>query len=169
MDKSALFKLTSGLYVVSTQAGGRQNGCVVNTVVQVTAEPPKLMVAVNKNNLTAQLIQQSGLFNAVALGEDTPMDHIARFGFTPGAMKEKYDRGDTQIDENGLPYVRENGLALLSVKVCDTVDAGTHLMFIGEVTQAENLNDGQPLTYNYYHKVKKGSTPRNAASYQKPQ
>ncbi|MDD3243681.1 MAG: flavin reductase [Eubacteriales bacterium] len=168
MDQTALFKLSYGLYIVSTAYDGKQNGCVVNTLTQVTSEPARLAVTVNKANLTAQLIEKSGLFNAVVLTQDAPIEHIGRFGFARGADREKYDRGDTQLDENGLPYTKQYAAALFSCKVVQMLDVGTHMMFIGEVTQAEKLDGAEPMTYAYYHQVKKGTTPKNAPSYQKP-
>lgn len=169
MDMTSFFKLSYGLYVVSTTWEGKNNGCVVNTVVQVTAEPPRLAVTVNKSCLTAELIGKSHKFNAVVLTQDAPIEFIGRFGFTQGRQKEKFDRGDTCIDENGLPYVKEHAAALFSCNVISSLDVGTHIIYVGEVVQAETLSDQPVLTYEYYHKNKKGTTPKSAPSYQRPQ
>ncbi|MDD4797239.1 MAG: flavin reductase family protein [Eubacteriales bacterium] len=169
MDMTSFFKISYGLYVVSTTWEGKENGCVVNTVVQVSAEPARLAVAVNKGCLTAELIGKAGKFNAVALTQDAPMDFIGRFGFTQGRQKDKFDRGDTCLDRSGLPYVKEHAAALFSCSVVSSLDVGTHVIYVGDVIQAENLSGGTPLTYEYYYKEKRGTTPKNAPSYRKPQ
>ena len=165
MDLQAFFKMSYGLYVVSSAYGGKQNGCVVNTVTQVTAEPPKATVSVSKNNLTTQLIQQSGVFNAVPLTQQATMELISRFGFESGANLDKFDGIPHGVDQNGVWYPTEGAAALFSFRVVDQLDLGTHILFVGEAQQAQQLSGAPVMTYDYYHRVKKGQTPPNAPSY----
>ena len=167
MDLQAFFKMTYGLYIVSTAAGGQQNGCVVNTVTQVTAEPPKATVALSKNNFTTSLIQQSGVFNAVPLLEEAPMDLIARFGFETGSRLDKFAGIPHGVDANGVWYPTQGAAALFSFQVVGQLDLGTHLLFVGEAVEAKALSAAPVMTYDYYHRVKKGQTPPNAPSYKK--
>lgn len=165
IDLTAFFKLSYGLYIVSAGVEEKKSGCVVNTVTQVTAVPERLAVTVNKDNYTCELIQQSGFFAATVLTQDAGMDLIGLFGFRSGRDEDKFSQVDEAVDGNGMPYVLNHAAALFSCKVCQTVDLGTHLMFIGDVTEARHLADGEVLTYAYYHAVKKGGTPKNAPSY----
>lgn len=165
MDEKALFKLTYGLYVVSAKNGDEQSGCVVNTLVQVTAIPARLSVAVSKDNFTAELIQASGRFTAAALDQRADFPYIGRFGFRTGREFAKFEGIACGEDQAGVPYPKDAVCARFSVKVEQTVDLGTHLMFIGAVEEAETLSDETPLTYAYYRDVIKGLTPKNAPSY----
>ena len=168
MDTNAFFTLSYGLYVVSSVFDGKQNGCVVNTVTQVTSQPPKLTVAINKQNLTTELIEKSGMFNAVSLTEKATMLMIGRFGFREGAKMEKYADIPFAKDSNGICYPTESVAALFSCKVIDRLDLGTHILFVGEVTEAKRLSDDPVMTYAYYHTVIKGKTPPKASSYIPP-
>ena len=107
LDLQAFFKMSYGLYVLSSAFDGKQNGCIVNTVTQVTAEPPKVAVAVSKQNLTTSLIERSGLFNAVALTEEATMDLIGRFGFRSGREEDKFAGIPHGADANGVWYPTE--------------------------------------------------------------
>ena len=104
MDEKALYKITYGLYVVSAQAEGQRSGCVVNTLQQVTAEPVRLAVTVNKDNLTCQLIQKAGRFAAVALDQRADMMAIGRFGFRTGRDMDKFEGIPYKEDAAGMPY-----------------------------------------------------------------
>ena len=168
MDKKAFYKLTYGLYIVSTKDGDKDCGCVVNTLAQVTSEPPRMAVAINKNNLTEQLIEKSGFFTAVALTQDADIRLIGNFGFKSGRDTDKFASYPFARDENGIAYVTQTVAARYSLKLVDKLDLGTHMMLIGDVLDAEVLSGAEPLTYAYYQMVKKGTTPKNAPSYQKP-
>ena len=165
MDLTAFYKLTYGLYLLSSSTGEQDAGCVVNTVTQVTAQPPKLAVAVNKQNTTAKVIQQSGVFAAVALTKTAGMELIGTFGFRSSAEENKFASFTVKRDDSGVPYVLDHAAARFSAKVEQVVDLGTHLLFIGNVTEAEKLLPEEPLTYAYYHAVLKGGTPKTAPSY----
>jgi len=165
MDSKAFYQLTYGLYIISSADKGKAAGCIVNTLAQVTSKPAHMSVAINKDNYTTQLIKSSGIFAAVVLAQEVSMNLIGEFGFKSSKDTNKFLHYQTKNDENGIPYVTEQTLAHYSCKVVDQLDLGSHIMFIGEVTQAEVLAEGTPLTYAYYQTVKKGGTPKNAPSY----
>ncbi len=166
MNEKALYKITYGLYVVSAEAEGKSSGCVVNTLQQVTSKPVRLSVAVNKDNLTCELMRKAGRFAAVALDQRANLAFIGRFGFRSGRDLEKYEGASTAKDAAGMPYCWENACARYSCRVIDTVDLGTHMLFVGEAEEMEVLSENEPLTYGYYRTVIKGGTPKNAPSYQ---
>ncbi len=166
MNEKALYKITYGLYVVSAEAEGKSSGCVVNTLAQVTSKPVRLSVAVNKDNLTCELIQKAGRFAAVALDRRADLPFIGKYGFRSGRDAEKYDGASTVRDAAGMPYCWENACARYSCRLINTLDLGTHILFIGEAEEMEVLSEEEPLTYPYYRTVIKGGTPKNAPSYQ---
>lgn len=168
MDKTAFYRMTYGLYIVSACFEGKDSGCVVNTLEQVTSEPPRMSVAISKNNFTEQLIEQSGFFAAVALTQDADIKLIGSFGFKSGRDTNKFAAYPFSRDASGVAYITQSVAARFSLKLTQKLDVGTHMMLIGDVLDAEVLGGGEPLTYAYYQMVKKGVTPKNAPSYQKP-
>ena len=166
MDEKALYKITYGLYVVSAQAEGVRSGCVVNTLQQVTAQPVRLSVAVNKENLTCQLIHKAGRFAAVALDQRADLMSIGPFGFRSGRDLDKFQAVPYGEDQAGMPYPTATACAHYSCQVEQEVDLGTHILFVGLAQEAEILTEDEPLTYAYYRNVIKGKTPKNAPSYQ---
>lgn len=151
--KEALFKLTYGLFVLSTRDGEKDNGCIINTAMQVTDTPLQIAVAVNKSNYTCEMIQKSGVFNVSILSESTPFSVFENFGFKSGRTEDKFKVFENKKrSNNGVFYITEYTNAFISAKVVNTVDCGTHLMFIGEVTEAEILSDKPSVTYDYYFK-----------------
>ena len=150
MDLTAFYKLTYGLYIVSSNAEGLDAGCIVNTVTQVTAEPPKVSVAVNKDNTTAKVIQKAGAFAVTALTQSADSKLIGTFGFRSSQEEDKFQNFHTERDQAGMPYVTDWAAARFSCKVIQTVDLGTHWLFIGEATEAEKLLPEEPMTYTYY-------------------
>ncbi len=165
MDKTAFFRMSSGLYIVSARDGMERSGCVVNTLLQVTAQPAQLSVAVNKDNYTADVIRRAGRFTAVVLDQTSTLESIGRFGFRSSRDLDKFEGIPTGFDEAYMPYPTEHICARFSCRVVETVDVGTHLLFIGAVEEAEPVGLGTPLTYDYYRTVIKGGTPKNASSY----
>lgn len=166
MNETALYKLSYGLYIISSSFEGKDAGCVVNTLHQVTSSPIQLSVAVNKDNYTQQVIAKSGKFNAVVLTQDTSMDMIRRFGFQSSKDHEKYEGIAYARDGQDLPYITEHVAARFTCKVVQSLDVGSHVIFIGEVVDCDVETQEEVMTYSYYHKVKNGSTPKNASSYQ---
>ena len=165
MDIQAFFKLSYGLYVVSARSCEKKYGCIVNTLQQVTAEPPMLSVAVNKNSVTAKAILDSGRFCGTVLTETADMNLIGTFGFKNSEAVDKFAAFSTKEDENNIPYLTEHAAARYSCEVAGTLDLGTHILIIGKVTAAEILSDEPVMTYDYYHRVVKGGTPPTAPSY----
>jgi flavin reductase (DIM6/NTAB) family NADH-FMN oxidoreductase RutF/rubredoxin len=165
MNLKALYKLGYGLYIVSARKGDRLNGQIANTVFQITSEPPTIAVSINKNNLTHEFITESKVLAVSVLSQDTPLNFIGRFGFKSGRDTDKLDGINYKIGESRAPVVTDNTLAYLEVKVDKEVDVGTHTIFIGELVGAEVIKEGEPMTYAYYHQVKRGTTPKTAPSY----
>ena len=166
MNEKALFALSYGLYVISSEAEGKTSGCVANTLHQVTSSPIQVSITLNKNNVTEQYMEKSGKFNAVVLTQDVSMDTIKTFGFQSSKDIDKYAVTPHNIDGLGIPYLNEHVAARLSCKIVGSLDVGTHVTFIGEVVEAEVMSNEEVMTYAYYHKVKNGATPKNASSYQ---
>ena len=171
MDKKAFYKLTYGLYILSSQFQGEHAGCVINTALQVTAEPPMLAVTVSKKNFTHDVISQSGVFAVSVLTQSAPTTLFGTFGFKTSSETDKFVEAGFALDGFGIKYLTEHSAAHFSCKVKNSIDLGTHTMFVGEVTEGEVLgeNGAEPITYSYYQAVKKGGTSVNAPSYQTPQ
>ena len=150
IDATALFHISYGLYVLTAHDGRRDCGCIVNSVMQLTDTPLRIAVSVNKKNHTAAAIQQSGVFNISVLTESAAMDLFRRFGFQSGRDADKFAGSDEPFSENGLRYLPEVSNALISGKVEQVIDCGTHLLLIASVTQAENLSKEPSMTYSYY-------------------
>jgi flavin reductase (DIM6/NTAB) family NADH-FMN oxidoreductase RutF/rubredoxin len=161
----ALFDMSYGLYLVSTAHDGKKNGQLTNTVFQVTAEPARMAVAVNKQNFTHDLIAKSGYYSVSTLAEGTPMTFIGLFGFKSGRDMDKFAQTKHELTPTGTPLVLEHTLSAFEVKVTQTVDIGTHTLFIGEILQGRIIGEGKPLTYDYYYRVMRGKTPRTATTY----
>lgn len=170
MNIEAFFKLTYGLYVVSSASKGKLNGYVSNTVFQVTAEPPQIAIACSKNNLTTDLIQQSQVFSVSVLEKDVNADVIGNFGYKSGKEIEKFSNANYISGKNGIPILLDNTIATFECEVVQQLDVGSHLLFIGKVTESELLKaDADPLTYAWYREVRKGKAPKNAPTYIAPE
>ena len=166
MDPKALYKISYGMYVVSSKMDGKFNGQIANSLFQATADPPRIAVCINKKNLTHEFIQKSRVFVASVLSEETPMTFIGRFGFRSGRDIDKFEGVRTKIGQTGVPIVLDHALAYIEAKVIGSMDAGTHTLFLGEVVNAETLDNNQvPMTYAYYHQVKRGKAPKTAPTY----
>jgi flavin reductase (DIM6/NTAB) family NADH-FMN oxidoreductase RutF len=165
LDIKALFSISYGLYVVTSYQDDKLNGQIANTVFQVTAEPPRIAVSINKNNLTRQYIEGSGAFAVSVLEQDTPMIFIGLFGFKSGRDVDKLSRVNFKKGVTGCPLVTDNTLSVMEAKIIGKLDAGTHTIFLGELTHAEVLKEGTPLTYAFYQEKKKGKSPKNAPTY----
>ncbi|MBM6774730.1 flavin reductase family protein [Olsenella profusa] len=165
MDATALFKFSSGLYVVSAADGERRAGCLVNTGLQVTAAPLQVSVTVNKDNITCGVIRDAGHFSLAVVDETADMIFVGRFGFRSSADFDKFDGIESAVAATGDPYPTEHVCSYVCCRVVQAVDVGTHLTFVGEVVDAGNLSDEPPMTYAYYHGTLKGKTPPKASSY----
>ncbi len=165
MDLTTLYKISYGLYVVSSGKEGKFNGQIANTVFQVTSEPPTIAVSINKENLTHQFILESKVFTVSVLRQETPLEFIGHFGFKSGRIIDKFKGVNYKIGKNKIPIILDNTLAYLEAQVVKETDAGTHTIFIGKVVEAEIFNNEEPMTYAYYHQVKSGKAPKTAPTY----
>jgi len=165
MDLKTLYKISYGLYVISSRKEEKLNGQIANTLFQVTSEPPAIAVSINKENLTHQFIEKSRVFAASVLSQNTPLNFIGHFGFKSGREIDKFTQVNYKIGKTGAPLVLDNTLAYLEARVIKEVDAGTHTIFIGKVVEAENIKEGVPMTYAYYHQIKGGRAPKTAPTY----
>ncbi len=165
MNTRALHKLNYGIYVVTSTKDGRLNGQIANTVIQVTAEPPTSAVSINRNNLTWEFIKSSRVFAVSTLCEDTPLIFIGRFGFHSGRETDKFEGVEYRIGQTGAPIVLDNAVAFMEARVTQEMDVGTHTIFVGQLVDADIINDKTCLTYEHYHQIKGGKTPRAAATY----
>lgn len=153
MNTNALFNIGYGLYVLTAREGERDNGCIINTVVQVTNTPLRIGVCVNKDNYTHDMIANTGVFNISVLTEKTPFDVFKHYGFQSGKDVDKFkDTSAEGRSANGVLYSKYFSNAYISGKVVNTVDMGTHTMFIADVTDCEILSDEPSVTYSYYFK-----------------
>ena len=167
MDLKALYLCSYGLYVVSSKRGDALNGQIANTVFQVTAEPPTVAVSINRENLTHAYISESKTFTVSILSIDAPMKMIGKWGFKSGRDINKFDGTEYKTGATGAPIVLDYTLGWLEAEVVNSIDVGTHTIFVGKVVDCAVVSPGEPMTYAYYHQVKKGKTPEKAATYVK--
>lgn len=166
MNIEAFFKLTYGLYIITTKDDNKLNGYIANTAFQVTAEPSQIAISCSKNNLSCQMIQNSGIFSISVLKQNVSADIIGLFGYKSGSEINKFEHINYKTGKSGVPIVTDDCLAWFECKVNKTVDVGTHILFIATIEDNELLDkSGTPLTYAYYHEVKKGLAPKNAPTY----
>lgn len=146
----ALYNITYGLYVL-TAKDKKHNGCIINTLIQVTSVPNQISITVNKDNHTTKMIEKTGEFNVSILDKNVNFELIKRFGFQSGKKTNKFEGfNDYKIAKNGVSYVTANTIAYLSGKVVSKIDVGTHITFVAEVTADEVLSSAEPVTYAYY-------------------
>lgn len=165
MNSKALHKLGYGMYVIGARKGDRFNAQIANTVFQITSEPPTIAVSINKNNLTHEFIRENKVFTASVLCQSTPLSFIGHFGFKSGRDINKLEGINYKIGVTQAPVILDNAVAYLEAKVIKEVDVGTHTIFIGEVVEADVILEEACMTYDYYHQIKRGSTPKTAPSY----
>jgi flavin reductase (DIM6/NTAB) family NADH-FMN oxidoreductase RutF/rubredoxin len=165
MNLQALYKLSYGMFVVCSKKDDKYNGQICNTVIQVCSEPPIIAMALNKQNLTNEYVSASKVFTVSVLSEQTPLSFIGNFGFKSGRDIDKFKGVNYKMGETGAPIVLDNTLAYLEAKVIGQVDVSTHTIFVGEVVAAEVVKEGEPMTYAYYHQVKRGTTPKTAPTF----
>ena len=151
IDSSTMFKLSYGLFVLSTRHDGKDNGCIINTVTQLTANPMRISIAVNKSNLTHDMIVESKEFNVSVLTEKVSFSVFERFGFVSGKGVDKFDGDDkSRRTKNGIYYLTDCTNGIISAKVINIIDVGTHSVFIADVSEAFVLSDEPSVTYQYY-------------------
>ncbi len=152
IDKSALFKLGYGLYVVSTNDGEKDNGLIVNTVIQVADNPLTLTVSVNKKNYSHDIIKNTRKMNVCCLTEEAPFSLFQNFGFKSGKDADKFEDVFAWRTKNGLMCLRDFINSVISLSVDAYHDMGSHGLFVCSVTEAHVISDEPSMTYAYYHK-----------------
>ena len=151
VDNQAMFALSYGLFVLSAREGERDNACIINTAAQVTDTPKRISITVNKQNLTHDMILKTGVFNLSVLSQDASFAQFQQYGFRSGRdTADKFDGAEPVRTANGLRYEPAGTNAVLSGKVIQTLDCGTHTLFLAEVTEARVLSDVPSATYAYY-------------------
>ena len=151
IDPTALFKLGYGLYVVTCNDGKKDNGLIVNTVMQVTTNPDRILVAINKQNYSHDVIKESGIMNVNCLTEAAPFAVFEAFGFKSGRDTDKFAGCSPEKSENGLVVLPRHINAFLSLKVESYTDLGSHGMFVCTVTESRVISSDPSMTYAYYH------------------
>jgi len=170
MNIKAFSTLSYGVYIVASGNKQRHSAFVATTVMQVTAQPAKIMVACNKNNFTADLIRETKVFSASVLKQNYKPTTMGTFGFRSGRDFDKFAHCEefTFGENTDVPIVLEDCMSWFECRLTEEVDVGTHLLFIGEVLDAQITLEGRPpLTYAYYHEVKSGVTSKNAPTFNK--
>ncbi len=153
MDTNVLFNIGYGLYVLTANENGKDNGCIINTVMQVTSDPLQIAIAVNKRNFTTGMIQNTKKFNISVLAENSEFEIFKRFGYQSGKDVDKFsDFFDTKRSPNGVLYITKNTNSYMSAYVKQEIDLGTHILFIAQLVEAEKLSEIPTVTYNYYQK-----------------
>ena len=165
MNPKTLHKISYGMYVICSRNSENMNGQIANALFQITAVPAMIAIGINKQNLTHEYIEKSNLFTVSILSESTPMSFIGNFGFRSGRDISKFKDVEYKLGKTKSPIVLDNALAYIEAKVIDKIDVGTHTIFIGGVEDAEILSEDKPMTYEYYHKVKGGVSPKTAPTY----
>ncbi len=166
IDNTALFKIGYGLYVVTSKAGDRHNGLIVNTVTQVTNTPNRVAVAIDKSNYSHDIIKSEGILNVNCLSVEAPFSVFKHFGFQSGRDVDKFAEKTPEVSENGLAILPEVSNAFISLKVENYIDLDTHGMFICTVTEAKKISDKDTMTYTFYQQnVKPKPEPAKKKGY----
>jgi len=164
MNTSALFTISYGLYALGVKTpDGKPSVCVVNAMMQVTAEPPCVCVCVNRNNYSNECIKNNGLFTVSVFSEEAEFMQIAPLGFKSGRDTDKLEGKNFTLDKDGLPVLSDNICAWFKCKVISATETSTHTLFIAEVIDTCEDIKGKPMTYEYYRTVIKGKASKNAS------
>ena len=152
MDPKAMQKLSYGLFVLTAKTGEKLNGCITNTAIQLTTEPNQIAFAVNKANLTHDMVKESGRFVISIISEKAEFSLFKHFGFQSGRNVDKFADFDSyKLTESGIPYITAGINAYLEGEVVSASDLGTHTLFVCKVTDMEVLTEDASATYAYYH------------------
>ena len=167
MNLNAFYNLSYGLYVVGSEYNGKKNGYIANTAFQVTAQPPQLAISCSKDNFSSEIIEKSGYFSVSVLHKEVSRKILGTFGYKSGRDFDKFEDVRYTTGKSGIPIVTEDSVAWFECKVVQKLDVGTHILFVGEVLYGDILESTvkEPITYDYYRKVRKGLAPKNAPTY----
>lgn len=163
MNENAFRNLSYGVYIVTVWDGERPTGCTANCGMQITAQPSTMAISINHENFTNECIRKSGKFAISVLSEKSDPSIIGTFGFQSGKDLNKFDSVEYEI-KNGMPVVSDS-CAFITCEVIDQMETETHTVFLGKVTEVDQLKPGIPMTYSYYHNVVKGKSPKTAPTY----
>lgn len=151
IDRSTMFKLSYGLFVLTAKDGAKDNGCIINTAIQLTEQPYRLSIAVNKANYTHDMIHQTKKFNVSILTQQASFDIFKQFGFQSGTTVDKFANVSYHTrTENGIRYLPHDANGVISGEVIHAMDCGTHTLFIADITAAVSLSNEPSATYQYY-------------------
>jgi flavin reductase (DIM6/NTAB) family NADH-FMN oxidoreductase RutF len=165
MDTLALTKIHYGMFIVTSAFDGKTGGQIANTVFQITSEPATIAVSISKQNNTHFLLENSKKFAVSCLTEETSFEFIGKFGFKSSKDFDKFAGTEFITSPNNIPIVTNFTNAYFETDIISVLDTETHTVFLGKLTNAVILNDKPSMTYDYYHKVKKGLTPKNAPTF----
>lgn len=152
MENTIFDKMANGVYLLSTHDGGKLNGCIIDTCMQVTHDPKRVAVVVMKSNFTNEMIGKAGVFALSVFDRSVEKDTIARFGYQSGRNADKFAGIDYALDVNGCPYIKWQTCGMLSCKVAGAVDLGTHVMFIGDVVATDMFSNRDAELYSDYQR-----------------
>jgi len=164
-DPNVLHTISYGMFIVSSCREKALNGQIANTVFQITSDPVTIAISINNKNLTHEFIKVSGKFGISILSTDAPLPFIGKFGFKSGRNEDKFKDVGFDLLPSGCPIVTDYSLAYIEANVINCFDCRTHTLFLGEMTGSAMLKEGTPMTYDYYHKVKRGFTPPSAPTF----
>ena len=150
IDPNAMFKFSYGLFVLTARDGAKDNGCIINTAIQITASPLRISIAVNKANYTHEMILKTKAFNLSILSENAPFKIFQQFGFSSGRNGDKFAESGNDRAANGIRFIKEAANCMISAKVTDSYDYGSHTVFTADVTQSAVLSNERSVTYQYY-------------------
>ena len=165
MDPYILRNISYGMFVVSSFKEKAFNGQIANTVFQITSAPVTVAISINKKNLTHEYIEASSRFSVSILNEETPLEFIGKFGFKSGKQEDKFKDTGFKVLPSGCPVVTDHSVGFLEAEVVKRLDCGTHTLFLGSMREGEMIKEGKVMTYEYYHNVKKGTTPPKAPTF----
>lgn len=165
MNEKVFWGMSYGLYAVTTWGNGAPTGCIVNSAMQITAEPSTIAISVNHDNYTNECIADTGRFALNIIGENADPALIGKFGFFSGKDTDKFEGVPYRVAAN-LP-VMEESCGYIVCEVIDRMETPTHTVFLGRALDGDTLKQYKPMTYAYYHTVIKGKSPKNAPTYQK--
>lgn len=165
MNFKSFHKLSYGMYLIASEFRGKKSGYIANTAFQVTSEPHQIAISCHKDNLSAEVILQSGFFSLSVLKQEVDMKIVGNFGFKSSAELDKFSGIRFTKGKTGAPIVTESAVAWFECRVTSSADLGTHYLIVGEVVDAEILSDEEPLTYQYYREKYKMFSPKNSPTY----
>ncbi len=165
MNNKALFTMPYGVYVTTSIDGEKPVGCITNSNTQVTALPAAITVSINHDNYTTKCIERSGLFGYTVLSIKSDPHIIGKFGFFSSDNTDKFADFEYKM-HYGVPVITD-GCAYAVCKVTGKMETATHMIFLGEIIDADMLKPDEPMTYDYYHNVLKGKSPSKAPTYYK--